>query len=159
MRERMRACCEEVNKSACDIHVGERRDQGDGAREERDNTHRTLLEMRRGERETANTQPHSQLSPACEEGGMQKEAQHTVNTVRSEHTSCTHAVPSRSLSPTCMKKPRRRRPLLVTPPPPVNDWGVHVLRRRPRDTTARRKASMVVAKAVALDRICEATTV
>ena len=75
MRERMRACCEEVNKSACD--TGERRDQGDGAREERDNTHRTLLEMRRGERETANTQPHSQLSPACEEGGMQKEAQHS----------------------------------------------------------------------------------
>ena len=96
MPERMHACCEEVNKSA---YTGERRDQGDGAREERDNTHRTLLETRRGERETANTQPHSQLSPACEEGGMQKEAQHTVNTVRSEHTAHTPCPLAASLLP------------------------------------------------------------
>ena len=48
-----------------------------------------------------------------------------------------------------MKKPRRRRPLLVTPPPPVNDWGVHaLLRRRPRDTKARRTASMASIKKV-----------
>ena len=105
-------------------------------REKSETTHTAHCSRRdeERERETANTQPHSQLSPACEEASAEKEI---------HYTHSEHAVPSRSLSPTCMKKPRRRRPLLVTPPPPVNDWGVHaLLRRRPRDTTARRTASM-----------------